>query len=171
MILLIGNLTYASPSLWAEEEVERAESLNLLPNRVKGNYQRDITREEFCSLVVRLYQVIAGVELDNINIKPFVDTNNPDVLKAYDLGIINGIGNSRFAPEEPVNREQIATMFFRMLSVIDEDIFYQNYRFPFKDIGATSDWSMNAIGFMNQKSIIKGYPDDEFKPKNRTSVE
>lgn len=72
------------------------------------------------------------------------------------MGIINGIGNSRFAPEEPVNWEQIATMFFRMLSVIDEDIFYQNYRFPFKDIGATSDWSMNAIGFMNQNSIIKG---------------
>jgi hypothetical protein len=157
--------------MWAEEEVNNAIQLNLIPESLKSDYQRKITRSEFSSLVVRLYEVMVGKELSVKISSPFTDTNSIDVIKAYSLGIVNGVGDSKFEPNAPVNREQIATMFYRMLSVIDKNIANINYEYPFNDIHLSSNWSHSAIGFMNYNSIIKGYPDNQFKPKNNTSVE
>lgn len=170
-ILLASNISFAEPSLWAKEEVERADEWGLIPERLKGDYLRDITREEFSELVINLYESIVGKTLEEVYESPFIDTDNQSVLKAYRLGIINGIGDSKFAPGSLVNREQIATMLYRMLKSLDTNIVNGYHEFTFTDKLNTSEWAIAPISFLNDSSIIRGYADNEFKPKNNTSIE
>ena len=44
---------------------------------------------------------------------PFKDTQNVEVLKAYNLGITAGVSEVKFDPNALLNREQAATMLTR----------------------------------------------------------
>lgn len=48
-----------------------------------------ITREEFCEVAVRLYEKSTGKEATYNDSSAFSDTKNPEIFKAYELGIVN----------------------------------------------------------------------------------
>src|SRR5690606_4040684 len=89
--LFISSIAYGDePSNWAISEIEKAKKNNLTTERILNNFQSDITREEFCELVVKLYEAISGVKAKPVSPNPFTDTNNLEVLKANNLGIVGG---------------------------------------------------------------------------------
>lgn len=67
-------------------------------------------------------------------------------------GIVNGIGNDKFAPNVPITREQLATMLWR----------YEGCPTPtknsldFKDADKVSDYAKTALYWANEKGIING---------------
>ncbi|MBG0764770.1 MAG: hypothetical protein H0S78_07770, partial [Tissierellales bacterium] len=89
MIKAEGNelIFDGTQSAWAESELKEAFDYNLTYPDVMNNYKKNITREEFSTLVVRLYEELTGDEA-KIDKDPFFDTNNKEVLKAYNLGIV-----------------------------------------------------------------------------------
>ena len=78
--------------------------------------------------------------------------------KAYMFGYPDG----NFLPERNMTREEATAMFARLLKDYPRE--RRSYNIPFKDV-AESDWSQQAIGFMLEKGMIKGYEDGSFKPK------
>ena len=78
--------------------------------------------------------------------------------KAYMFGYPDG----NFLPERNMTREEATAMFARLLKDYPRE--RRNYTIPFNDV-AESDWSQQAIGFMLEKGMIKGYEDGSFKPK------
>ena len=78
--------------------------------------------------------------------------------KAYMFGYPDG----NFLPERNMTREEATAMFARLLKDYPRE--RRNYTIPFKDV-AESDWSQQAIGFMLEKGMIKGYEDGSFRPK------
>jgi len=79
-------------SSWAESELEDAFDLDLTYPEVMKNFQAAITREEFCTIVVKLYEAITGEAAKPVSPNPFTDTSNPEVLKANNLKIVFGTG-------------------------------------------------------------------------------
>jgi len=55
VILFTGVTVFAVPSSWAVDEVNKARSANLIPNGFSSDYTGNISREEFCELVVLFY--------------------------------------------------------------------------------------------------------------------
>lgn len=53
--------------------------------------------------------------------KPFRDTQDPEVLKAYGLGFVTGLTEDTFGGEEPVTREQAAVMLTVVYQYRNED--------------------------------------------------
>lgn len=53
-----------------------------------------------------------------INPEAFTDTTDKNVLAANALGIINGVGNNRFAPDSVLTTEQSIVMAQRALEAL-----------------------------------------------------
>lgn len=111
-----GMPAYSNASNWAKEELDKATEYGLIPDSLKGaDMTKPITREEFAELVVKLYEKTTLIAAVAASPNPFTDTKNPEILKAYQLGITTGTSKTTFAPKELTNREQVATMLSRAI--------------------------------------------------------
>lgn len=171
-VLCFSNAAlFAAPSNWAENDILQAQKLNLTPERVLSDYQTDITREEFSEMIVLLYESLSGSEAQPIRVNPFSDTENSEILKAYNLGIVSGIGGGLFAPKDTITREQIAVMYYRTLGVVDSKLLTDTYPVDFSDKSEINDWAYDAIGFMNAKGILGGVGNNKVSPKGTATRE
>jgi hypothetical protein len=73
-----------------------------------------ITREEFAEVAVKLYELYTGKKAEPAPSSTFTDTTNSEILKAYQLGIVSGIGNNIFAPKATSTREQAVIVAVRV---------------------------------------------------------
>lgn len=165
IIFFSFNYLSATPSQWAEPEVRQAIDLELVSERLNADYQEHITREEVLELAVKLYELIKG-EIDlPTDENPFKDTDNTYAVKANRLNIIQGIGDGLFAPEENVNREQMATMLYRTVQSIDPTLIDGQYNMSFEDSDEISNWAKDAVGFAYNKGILAGVGNNRVDPK------
>jgi len=110
-------------SSWAEQEVREAAEFDLIPPELLSNFQANITRHEFSKTVVRMLMAKTEtlenqdefIERFNINLndEPFADTSERYIKMAFALGIVNGVGDNRFAPDNPITRQEAAAMLSR----------------------------------------------------------
>ena len=129
-----------------------------------------ITREELCEVIMKLYEKSIG-EAEFTDMSAFTDTQNPEVFKAYELGIVNGVGDNKFAPKELTNREQVATMLHRAVKAIRPDAdFSTEGAESFKDENLISPWAIESVKFMNKNGLILG-SDGYVNPKGTTTRE
>ncbi len=160
-----------APSEWAVPEIELAIENGLVTEKVLSNYQDDITREDFCELVVKLYEALSGVEVQLPEENVFTDTENPEILKANALGIVFGKTETEFFPNDNITREEIAVMFYRALKAVHPSLVAESFEVTFADMDEISDWALEAVGFMSGKGIIKGLDGNIVAPKANTSRE
>ena len=83
---------------------------------------------------------------------------NKEDHKAYMFGYDDG----NFGPEDNMTREEVTAMFARLLKDYPRD--RRSYQMPYSDV-SKKNWSYEAIGFMTEKGMVKGYQDGSFRPK------
>ena len=76
-------------------------------------------------------------------------------------GIINGVSPTRFSPDDPITRAEIAALIVRTLSRLDP-----NADGNFKDV-KRSDWYFGAVGSAKAYGIIQGTSPTLFEPDNQ----
>jgi len=132
---------------------------------------KPITREEFCELAVLLYEKCTDTIVTATD-NPFTDTTNPQILKAYKLGITTGTSPTTFSPKVLINREQCATMLFRVIKAINPDGDYSiDGVKDFPDQKYISSWAVEATKYMAKIGIITGNKAGEFMPKATTTAQ
>ena len=131
-----------------------------------------ITREEFAELAVRLCEKTIDEDILPASPNPFTDTMNPQVLKAYKLGITTGTSKTAFSPNMLINREQCATMLYRAIKAIAPDADYSIAGVKdFPDQKDISDWAVEGTKYMFKLGIIKGDNSGNFMPKAVTTAQ
>ena len=171
-IATVGNTAYYSgASDWAIDELDKAARYGLITSSIKDKMREPITREEFAELVVLLYEKTTKEAVQPESPNPFTDTGNPEVLKAYKLGIVTGVGNNKFDPKALTNREQVATMLSRAVRVMVPDADFSIDGAPtFSDEEHISGWALEHVKYMSKIGVIKG-SDGKFMPKAVTTAE
>ena len=158
-------------SSWAEAELLEAYDLNLTYPDVMKNFKADITREEFCVLAVKLYQALTG-SVVKVGDDPFDDTDNPEILKAYKLGIVKGISETEFAPKNKITRQEICVMIYRTLDAaipnLDKDI---TGTYNFSDENMIASWAIKEVKFAYKNQIMKGIGENQIGPLQNTTRE
>jgi len=171
----ISAATRYEPSAWALEDVSQAYSHNLVPYEMMSNFNSDITRAELSRIAVRLYESLTGEKAAVPATNPFKDTRDEDVLKAYTLNIVGGMGNGSFAPNEPVTREQIAVMFYNTIQMANLADKLQGSGAPaFADGGSIANWAGSAVRQLSSSGILQGTESKAgmlFQPKAKASRE
>lgn len=163
---------WSKASQWATPELMLANEAGLIPEILKGaDMTGPITREEFAELAVKLYEQTMGITPEPASPNPFTDTTNPQILKAYKLGITTGTSATTFSPKELTNREQVATMLSRAIRTMAPNGDFSTSGSPsFSDVKDISSWALDHVLFMAKLEIIKG-TDGKFMPKATTTAE
>ena len=168
---------FHQPSSWAKEEVDEARELNLIPEDLDQEYQTDITRLEFCRLAITLIEVKTNRSINNfllskygVTINDFNDTDDYYVLAANELGIVFGIGNNLFAPDNPISRQEAAIMLMRTANILGLE--HPN-RSPmsFDDANSIASWAKASVDFVtgclditNDTRVMSGTGSNCFSP-------
>lgn len=158
-------------SAWAKPELELAYSYGLTYPDVMNNFVRPITREEFCVIVVKLYEKLTG-KTAQAGTSPFSDTTNPEIVKAYNLGVVQGTGAGKFSPALSITRQEIATMIYRALGKAVYPLkAVSQTDFPFADKAKVASWALQAMEFAYQSTIMKGVSATTIDPLSNTTRE
>ena len=167
----------AKTSTWAQSDVNFALNDNLLDLDLLGNdYTKNISRLQFCSVVVRLAEEMTGKTITPAAANTFTDTNSPYVLKAYAAGITSGTSATTFSPDATLNRQQMATFLYRTLRYIEKNSDYKYTSYTSKlanytDKGQLESWAVESMAFMNALDLIKGTSDTTLSPNNKCTIE
>lgn len=119
----LTEAVWSGSSEWADDELERAQQKNLIPEVL---YDKDlsqtITREQLATMLCRVYKNIAWENwtldtdgqfaLDTSGVKPFADDPlisayaKPSVYFMVKHSVINGVGDNKFAPKYTTSQEE-----------------------------------------------------------------
>lgn len=166
-----------TPSTWAVAEVEEARANNLVIGDADGNFQGNITRELFCRLIVNMVEETIGSPVAITISNPFGDTSDEDIIKANQMGIVNGVSATEFAPSAYITREQVAAMMMRAARKLDQltgeayTVAVDVAGISFADEGVISAWALEDIKIANALGIMNGVGGNQINPLGTTTVE
>ena len=185
-LLTLNEKVDFTASAWAQAELAEADKLGLIPESLHGaDLTRPITRAEFAAVSVRAFEAMTSTKAEPVAVNPFTDTADPDILKAYNLGVTNGTSTMEFSPNVLLNREQAATMLTRvykkvMLSgwtLATDGEFNDRFNAlftmpaPFTDDAEISPFAKPSVYFMAANGIINGIGDNVFAPRATTDAQ
>ena len=120
---------------------------------------RNTTREEFLVMMMVAY----GIQPDNNPLAPnFTDATGEFtgyLAAARALGLVNGVGDNRFAPTNPINRQEMTVLVYNVLELIGElpaPIPGTEPASSFQDFEQVSSWARPAMEWMVESGTIIG---------------
>lgn len=164
-------------SEWAREYMQRAGEQGLIPNRLSGqDLTRGITRAEFAAVAVRLYEALNSTVPAYTGENPFTDTSDQDVLRAYHLGIVNGVAAGRFDPDGPLTRQQAVTMLGRVYELtetraISGGVTLEQGSNVFADDGDIAEYARYYVYFFAGHGIVEGTGNNRVSPAGTMTCE
>ena len=94
------------------------------------------------------------------------------VVWANKNGIVNGISETEFAPDQNISREQIATMMMRYTKFKGFAVSKRSNLNKYADSGEISAWAKDALSWANAVKLINGRDNAMLAPKgNATRAE
>lgn len=153
---------YKNAANWAVSELNHAVSLDLISEKISGDMKKNMTREEIAEVFVRGYEALGLTPVEPR--ETFNDTNNPYVLKAATIGLVQGTGKGGFSPGRPVKREEVAVILSRFMKLTGSEQPVMEK--IFKDEGKISSWAKDDVAFVSGLGLMKGDTKGKFHPKS-----
>lgn len=162
---------YKGASDWATAELDKAAEYGLITDRIKDNMAGEITREEFAEIAVKLYEKYTN-KTATVGNASFVDTSNPEILKAANLGLVTGVGNDKYAPNDLITREQMATILLRALKVTNPTTDYSiDGASKFTDDNKIETWAREGVYYCAKAGIVTGVGNNMYDPDGNATRE
>lgn len=166
-------------SNWALEQMEQAHEISLIPEVLQyTDLTEDISRGEFAAVAVAMYERLAGCDVpEYVGASPFTDCDDADVLRAYALGIVKGMGDGKYAPDRNLTREQAVTMLGRVYELVttgkvsDGSGLGSEGVAKFSDDSSISAYARNYIYHFVSINVIQGVGNNKFAPKDSMTRE
>lgn len=156
---------------WAASNIHFTTERELFFGTGNNKFSPDIgmTRAMFATVIGRLYERSFG-EIASASIHAFIDCDygvhyGKYVDWAAYNGIISGVGNSKFAPDTLVTREQMAAILYRFadfLKVLPNEL---DTSLEYPDETRISNYAKNAALYCQSTDIIVGQNGGLFAPQ------
>lgn len=181
-------------SEWAENEVNEAIELGFVLEELQGDYQENITREEFAATAVMYLAYLYNMQIDDmmdmwclthvdakgnpleIKVDSFIDLDGSKfpvyIYYADTLGIVKGRGDGIFDPFSNITREEAAVML--------NNVFFSyatGFKLGYYDISKMTDyekiseWAKASVKNMYVMNVMKGVSETEFSPQGQYTRE
>lgn len=151
---------------WAHDVIKEMTAKHIVQGIDAENFAptRNVTRAEFAALIVRAL----GLEATSNDVS-FKDVSSNKwyasaVAAASQAGIINGKSATRFAPEETITREEMATMIVRAYEFAQDKKLVEVKNATFADLSTASSWSKDYINQAANLSLVNGRSNNRFAP-------
>lgn len=149
---------------WAEANILKLVETGAISGYPDKTFRpnNNITRAEFATVLVKAFK------LEQKTGKVFADTANhwakDYIATAAAYGIVSGYDVNKFGPNDLITREQMAAMVVKAAG-LDTALTSKT----FTDSASISAWAVDAVNTAVNKEIIKGYPDNSFKPQGKAT--
>ena len=160
------------PSSWAKDEVLKALDAGLIPEELTDGFTNGISRANLSKILAKLLDKVYGKDAEKAEAS-FTDTTDADVLKAANLGIINGYkqndGTYMFKPENTLKRSEMSAIINRVAKLCGKTTDGFDGEVKFAD--TASHWCNGELGWPVHNGIVKGTSATTFSPENTLTVE
>ena len=153
------------PGDWFAEDVKYAYDNGLMNGTGPFTFLPNAATTR-AQVVTILYRMAGSPQVAGV---PFNDTPagawyTPAVAWAYHTGIVNGVGEGRFAPDNPVTREQLAVMLRNYADAMRYPTFARADLSKFSDAGSVSSWARDAMSWANAVGLVNGVGGGRLNP-------
>ncbi len=168
-----GGYSDVTAADWFAASVQRVTAAGVFAGTGNGGFQPDQTMSR--AMVATVLHRLAGSPAAQ-NAKTF-----PDVAAdawyaaaaawAGERGIVAGYEDGRFAPEDPITREQLAVMVFRFALKYglwrEDDAVTAMEDMPaiYSDFFTAGDWAAESLQWLTAKGLLTGKPGGLLDPK------
>jgi len=168
VVLVCGMIptasAYSGVAQWFEPSLREMQELGLVPQSFTNmNLSKDITRAEMCQLAVHALERIVGWSIEPERLDYFSDTQDIQIVKAHELGIVNGYPDKTFKPDNKLTRQE----FFQIVENFCNAAAFlpyadNSYLTSFLDAATVADWAAEAAqicvkyGYVNGKGTQNG---------------
>ncbi|MCL2843074.1 MAG: S-layer homology domain-containing protein [Oscillospiraceae bacterium] len=92
------------------------------------------------------------------------------VAWAYSSGVVQGIGDGRFAPAVNITRQEMATILHRFASAQGYDVAVaSSVTLDFPDANLINDWAVGAMRWAVQNGVMRGTDLGELNPRSNAT--
>lgn len=153
--------SYTGVSDWFRPSLSEMELLDLIPASFDGlDLSQDVTRGEMCELAVRAMEKIMEYSIEPERTDYFSDTSLDYIVKAYELGIVNGYPDGTFRPNAKLTRQE----FFQIIENFCNAAAYLpeadgSYLAQFQDAADVADWAREAAQVCVKCGYVNGVAD------------
>ena len=147
---------------WAQVKIQSWIDKGLIKGYPDGTFKPDqnVTRAEFMTLANRAFGYTTVVPITYTDVKAG-SWYAPEVAKAKAAGYISGYPDGTMRPENPITREEVATIVARIKNLTSD----ANAADKYSDASKIGSWSKGQVGAVTSAKIMQGYPDGSFKPQ------
>lgn len=152
-------------SHWAEGMIASLANAGIVSGRTQSKFVPDyyVTRAEFATMVARAFSLVSVPYSGK-----FEDVSENEwyagwVEACYMRGIIQGMDENTFAPNERITREQMATILMRAYLLCDGPMPY-DLELRYYDNFLISDWAYDSVKNATNLNIFTGDDMNLFRP-------
>lgn len=162
-----------APDVWYADAVQRAYDLNIMYGVSSTQFapESEMTR----AMAVTLLHRLVGADYTG------EDSGFKDVAKGSwyadavawgrDAGIVTGVSNNKFKPNDVVTREQFITMLYRLMMNKDYDSVVASVDIlnKFSDAKNVSDWAKQSMAWAVESGLVNGMGENTLSPDSITN--
>ena len=154
---------------WYEAAVNEMGSRDVIVGIGNGLFagERDVTRAEFAAIVVRALGLPAKADISAFSDIYAGAWYAGAVNKAYEYGLVSGIGGGMYAPDRPITREEAMVLIWRAAQLAGFSGSVGSID-DFPDVGNVSDWAQTAARWNVGTGLIVG-SNGMLRPKENIS--
>lgn len=152
---------------WAEAEIANAVEKGYMKGVSDELFAPDesLTRAMFVTILYRVAGLPANERTADFSDVPQDAWFAEAVTWAFENGIVRGVSDTLFAPNESVTREQMALILYRYAAK-DEEMAKAA---PFTDLEGLSEESVKAVAWAYASGVIKGMTETTFEPQGQAT--
>ncbi len=145
-------------------------------------YKQNTTRVDFAAIAIATIEEATGKTIDEIlkektgkdiyqliEEKKFADTKDKNVVATKILGIVGGVGNNKYAPNDSIKRQDAAILLMKTAEYLGKKA--EDGGLEFKDDAEISDYAKEAVKFVSGLKVMSGNADKTFTPKAKYTRE
>lgn len=155
-----GFSDWVSAEHWAHNAMDYAVTTGLMNGMGNGKYEpeTELTR----GMLVTILWRYAGSE--DVGLSTFKDVPSEayyakSIAWAAKYGIVNGMGNNEFCPNDKITREQIAVILYRYADNEGVDVSKQGDFSTFEDGNEVSEYAQTAVKWATANGVLSGSKD------------
>lgn len=158
---------------WYKDAVDFIGAREITSGTSEGMFSPEgsLTRGQFVVLLMNAYEISTDASSETMNFADAGDTYYTTyLLSAKERGIVNGIGQNLFAPENAISRQEMCVMLYNALTEIgelpqsDEGSSLESYT----DSEDAAIWAIEALDALARAKVINGNK-NEIRPLAGTS--
>ena len=140
---------------WAADSINALASSGIIKGTSETTFSpaANITRADFALLLVRAFK------LESENTENFADVNASDYFAtelaiARNTGLVNGIGDNKFAPRNTITRQDMMVIVYRALEKLEMEL--ETGDVDYADFDSVAEYAKDAVSALIASGLVNG---------------